>query len=273
MAESVSALLEVLHDLHDFLEARKGRSERDVRRLQNDVTGRPSPLALAAQVVRDSAATEASQIAQRLCDRLQSSIGGAGHVEVVVRAHGDRYGPIWPPHDFGVLVRSDDPLILGKSEADLRAAKDLLPIVAEMTAVPVIRDLVIAPLAIKVYSGITLPSPESGVDAAASAGLPVLESKSYEAASGVVAALVAMSAVLMLRARERQPTDRGGDLCTRRGQILRRGARHPPGSIDRCRRGTGRGSGGDGANDLGGQSDNTWRSTVTDHAVGRSRRS
>ncbi len=201
VAESVSALLEVLHDLHDFLEARKGRSERDVRRLQNDVTGRPSPLALAAQVVRDSAATEASQIAQRLCDRLQSSIGGAGHVEVVVRAHGDRYGPIWPPHDFGVLVRSDDPLILGKSEADLRAAKDLLPIVAEMTAVPVIRDLVIAPLAIKVYSGITLPSPESGVDAAASAGLPVLESKSYEAASGVVAALVAMSAVLMLRAR------------------------------------------------------------------------
>jgi hypothetical protein len=199
--ESIEALLELMHDLHDIHEARKGRSEREIRRLQNNVTGRPSPLALAAQVVRDSAETEAGQLAEKLRNRLQSSIGAEGRVEVVVRAHGDRYGPIWPPHDFSVLVRSDDPLILSKSEADLRAAKDLLPIVAEMTAVPVIRDLAIAPLAVKVFSGIIFPSPESGVDAAASAGLPVLESKSYEAASGVVAALVAMSAIVMLRAR------------------------------------------------------------------------
>lgn len=200
-AESASVLLGVLQDLHDFLEGTKGRTEREVRDIRNHVTGRLSPLSLAAQAVRDSAVTEASRIAESVRDRLQSSIGKAGYVDVVVRPHSDRYGPIWPPYDYGVVVRSDDPLILSKSEPDIRAGRDLLPIVSLMTAVPVIRDVVLAPLAVSVFSNMTVPSPESGREVAASAGLPLLESKSYQAASDVYAALVAMSAILLLSAQ------------------------------------------------------------------------
>lgn len=200
-AVSAGELLAVLQDIHDFVEGTKGRPEKRVRRFRNEVTGRPAALSLAAQRLRDSARSEADRLAKRVRDRLQPAVGAGEQIDVAVRPCRERYGPIWPPYDYCALIHSEDPLVLAKVEDKLRASKGFLPMVASLSAAPVIRDRVIAPLAVNVFVGVVLPSPNSGVEWATSEELQTLESPSYEAAASVLGALVTTSAILMLSDR------------------------------------------------------------------------
>jgi hypothetical protein len=199
---SITALLTVMQDLHDILVGLSGSPERAIQRIRNQATGRPDPLRSAAERMRTASVERVNRIKREMTVELQRSVGVASDVEIMDRPCEDRYGMCWPPTDYCVLVRGDDPLALARLGSGIGATREaLIPPLSSLVVMPVFRNQASPQLATRVFETVTIPSPSDGESWAHRLGLEVLGSPGWVAATALLGALFTMSAILSLRCR------------------------------------------------------------------------
>lgn len=207
----LAKLAELMRDLHDVLaEVASSEHQHDtLRSLRRAATG-TTPLLAAAAAARQAAAARTDHLARRMQECFLSTASTLPvRTEIITRPCDDRYSVVWPPRDFAIVARSDNPVaIVQLIPIAQQARTDILPLATSLTILGALGDCGAPPLTYQVFDNTVFPRPDHAANWLAHAQLPVADAPNYAAAVQAESYIGILSTLSVLQVhRSPQPVE------------------------------------------------------------------